>query len=41
MRKLIGYASAVMMTLLALPAVARAAEAAEQLASACCCGGCC
>jgi hypothetical protein len=41
MRKMIGYATALMMTLLALPAVARAAETAAQIASAgCCCGGC-
>ena len=41
MRKILGFAGAVMVTLLALPGVARAAEVTAQLASACCCcGGC-
>ena len=40
MRKMIGYASAVMATLLALPGMARAADLAAQVASVCCCGGC-
>jgi hypothetical protein len=41
MRKILAFAAAVAVTLLAVPGVARAAEVAAQVASACCCcGGC-
>jgi hypothetical protein len=40
-RKVIGYTGALMVTLLALPGVAAAADTAAQVVSACCsCCGC-
>jgi hypothetical protein len=41
MRKVMAFVGGLMVTLLALPGAARAAETVAQVAKACCCGGCC